>query len=153
MGKLSELLCVQCATLLLAATVQAQQSIQPGKGQSPDQMQKDVAECQSIAQQSSGYNPAQASGQAASPPSKQRGGRARGAAAGAGARAGRGTRQTARRLRQAAGRGEARVSAERGAVRCCSRSRGRRLKTAAGSSRGEAAGGCTSQFRRGAPRL
>ena len=54
-------------------------SVTPTKGQSAEQMQKDIAECQSVATQSSGYNPAaQPPPAAAAPP--QVGGRARGAA-------------------------------------------------------------------------
>src|SRR5262245_56640728 len=69
--------------LALAATASAQ-SVQPLKGQTPEQMQKDVGECQASAKSSSGYDPA------APPPSsaedeKQRGARVKGAAKGAAA--------------------------------------------------------------------
>ena len=69
--------------LALAATASAQ-SVEPLKGQTPEQMQKDVGECQASAKSSSGYDPA------APPPQstedeKNRGARAKGAAKGAAA--------------------------------------------------------------------
>jgi hypothetical protein len=72
------------ALILAAAGVAwAQQMvITPAKGQSAAQMEQDKAECQSIAQQTSGYNPSQPPTTAANAP-PSRGGRARGAAVGA----------------------------------------------------------------------
>jgi len=52
--------------------------VQPTKGQSAEQMQKDVAECQALATQSSGYNPAAPPAPVSSAP-PQVGGRAKGA--------------------------------------------------------------------------
>jgi hypothetical protein len=61
------------------ATASAQAGgVQPTKGQSPEQMQKDVAECQALATQSSGFNPSAAPAPVASAP-PQVGGRAKGA--------------------------------------------------------------------------
>jgi len=66
----------------LAVDASAQDvNVTPAKGQSPEQMQKDMAECQGLAMQSTGYSPA-------APPSNstattQRGGRLRGATTGA----------------------------------------------------------------------
>jgi len=68
--------------LAFAVAPASAQSVQPAKGQSTEQMQKDVAECQSAATQSSGYNPA-APPPVSSAGAPQAGGRARGAAAGA----------------------------------------------------------------------
>src|SRR5262245_42135345 len=58
------------------------ESVQPTKGQSSDQMQKDVAECRGAATQSSGYDPSAPPPVSSTPP-PAKGGRARGAAAGA----------------------------------------------------------------------
>lgn len=68
--------------IILAAVdlASAQMVITPAKGQNAAQMEQDKAECQSVAQQTSGHNPSQP------PPSNApapRGGRARGAAVGA----------------------------------------------------------------------
>jgi hypothetical protein len=71
--------------LILAAVdvASAQQMvITPAKGQSPAQMEQDKAECQSIAQQGTGYNPSQTASAPSNAP-RARGGRARGAAVGA----------------------------------------------------------------------
>jgi hypothetical protein len=68
--------------LAFAAAPASAQSVQPTKGQSTEQMQKDMAECQSAATQSSGYDPA-APPPVSSSGAPQAGGRARGAAAGA----------------------------------------------------------------------
>ena len=72
---------VVAGALAVGVTASAQ-SVQPLKGQSPEQMQKDIGECQASAKQSSGYDPA------APPPQsgadeKERGGRVKGAAKGA----------------------------------------------------------------------
>ena len=71
------------ATVLLSFAVAAQAvNVTPAKGQSPEQMQKDIAECQGLATQSTGYSPttAQPSNSAAATP---KGGRLRGATTGA----------------------------------------------------------------------
>ena len=81
---------VMIASLFGAGSARAQTSqsyVYPAKGQSQAQMEKDTAECRSIAAQSSGYNPsmaqANAQPQSTASNSKPRGGRARGAARGA----------------------------------------------------------------------
>jgi hypothetical protein len=68
----------------ISSEAAAQSGVQPAQGQSAEQMQKDVAECQSLATQSSGYSPA------APPPStasdeRYVGGRVKGGATGAAA--------------------------------------------------------------------
>jgi hypothetical protein len=71
--------------LILAAVdvASAQQMvITSAKGQSPARMEQDKAECQSIAQQTSGYNPSQPASAPSNAP-RSRGGRARGTAVGA----------------------------------------------------------------------
>jgi hypothetical protein len=71
------------ATVWLSVGASAQGvNVTPAKGQSTEQMQKDMAECQGLATQSTGYNPAavQPSNTTAT---TQRGGRLRGAATGA----------------------------------------------------------------------
>src|SRR5262245_32488424 len=75
------------ALVCVSPGVHAQQSpVQPKQGQDSAQMQRDQADCQAIARQSTGYDPAQPSDQAAAPTSQRRaGGRLRGAAAGAAA--------------------------------------------------------------------
>lgn len=55
--------------------------VKPTQGQSAEQMQKDIAECQSLATQSSGYNPGAPPAPVSSGPPKV-GGRVKGAAAG-----------------------------------------------------------------------
>src|SRR5262245_65776220 len=70
------------AVLAFAVAPASAQSVQPAKGQSADQMQKDMAECQGAATKSSGYDPA-ASPPVSSPGAPQAGGRARGGVAGA----------------------------------------------------------------------
>jgi hypothetical protein len=81
------LVAVMLASLFVVDSARAQTSyVYPAKGQSQAQMEKDTAECRSIATQSSGKNPSTA--QAAAPQStaatrKPSGGRARGAARGA----------------------------------------------------------------------
>jgi hypothetical protein len=57
--------------------------IYPGKGQSPEQQNKDKGECHVWAVQQSGFDPAQAQAPAAAPPSQPGGERVRGAARGA----------------------------------------------------------------------
>jgi Glycine-zipper domain len=59
--------------------------IYPGKGQSPDQQNKDKGECHVWAVQQSGFDPAQAQAPTSTPPPSQGGERARGAARGAAA--------------------------------------------------------------------
>jgi hypothetical protein len=71
------------ACFLFAATAYAS-GVTPAKGQSPEQTQKDVSECQALATQSSGFNPAAPPPPVASAP-PQVGGRAKGAAKGAAA--------------------------------------------------------------------
>lgn len=71
------------ATVWLSVVASAQAvNVKPAKGQGTEQMQKDMAECQGLATQSTGYNPAaaQSSNTTATP---QRGGRLRGATTGA----------------------------------------------------------------------
>src|SRR5215475_7169278 len=70
-------------TLVVGAALAQQPTVQPAQGQSAEQMQRDMGDCQGIAKQSTGYDPAQATTQAAAPAEPQRGGRARGAAKGA----------------------------------------------------------------------
>ena len=49
------------ATVWLSVDASAQAvNVKPAKGQSTEQMQKDMAECQGLATQSTGYNPAAA---------------------------------------------------------------------------------------------
>jgi hypothetical protein len=74
---------VSLVFFLIAATAYAS-GVTPAKGQSPEQTQKDVAECQALATQSSGFNPAAAPPPVASAP-PQVGGRVKGAAKGAAA--------------------------------------------------------------------
>src|SRR5215510_6008952 len=70
-------------TLTATATTWAQgPTFAPSKGQSPEQQAKDTSECQAIAIQQSGFDPAGAQAAAAPPPSA-RGERVRGAARGA----------------------------------------------------------------------
>jgi hypothetical protein len=66
-----------------AAAPAGAESVQALKGQSPEQTQKDIAECQAAATQSTGYNPAAPPPVSSSGP--EVGGRARGAAVGAAA--------------------------------------------------------------------
>jgi hypothetical protein len=69
---------------LMFAAVANAESVTPTQGQSAEQTQKDITECQGIAKQSTGVDPAQVS--APPPPSApEAGGRVRGAAAGAAA--------------------------------------------------------------------
>ena len=76
------------AAVWLAADASAQTAdVQPAKDQSAEQMQKDMADCQAAAKQSTGYDPA-APPPSASSETPHVGGRARGAAAGAVAGAG-----------------------------------------------------------------
>jgi hypothetical protein len=74
-------------TLVVGTALAQQPVVQPTQEQSAEQMQRDMADCQGIAKQSTGYDPAQATTQAAAPTQPQAGGRTRGAAAGAGAAA------------------------------------------------------------------
>ena len=67
-----------------AASAQAA-GVTPTKGQSAEQQQKDIAECQSLATQSSGFHPTAPPPVASAPP--QAGGRLKGAAKGAAASA------------------------------------------------------------------
>ena len=70
--------------LAIGSSALAQTTVAPAKGQSQAQMQKDMADCQTIAKQSSGYDPA-AANQAQSESSgahPRPGGRLRGAAVG-----------------------------------------------------------------------
>jgi hypothetical protein len=68
------------AMAFVANIALAQQSaVQLAQGQSAEQQQKDMADCQAIAKQSTGYDPA-APPQAAAPTEPERGGRVRGAA-------------------------------------------------------------------------
>jgi hypothetical protein len=71
----------------IAVTTPAQgQSFSPSKGQTAEQQSKDTAECQAIAVQQSGFDPAKAQAAAAPPAQGQRArGAARGAAVGAAA--------------------------------------------------------------------
>jgi hypothetical protein len=72
------------AMAFVVNTALAQQpAVQLAQGQSPEQTQQDMADCQAIARQSTGYDPAQATTQTAAPAQPQAGGRARGAAKGA----------------------------------------------------------------------
>src|SRR5262245_50438419 len=71
-------------TLTATATTWAQgPTFAPSKGQSAEQQAKDTSECQAIAIQQSGFDPAGAQAAAAPPPSPARGERVRGAARGA----------------------------------------------------------------------
>src|SRR6185436_17375404 len=80
----TQLLASVGAMMLVVGTALAQQPVvQPAQGQSAEQMQRDMADCQGIAKQSTGYDPAQATTQAAAPTQPQAGGRVRGAAKGA----------------------------------------------------------------------
>jgi hypothetical protein len=72
---------VSLACFLIAATAYAS-GVTPAKGQSPEQTQKDISECQALATQSSGFNPAAPPPPVDSAP-PQVGGRAKGAAKGA----------------------------------------------------------------------
>src|SRR5512139_220944 len=58
----------------------AQAGVTPTKGQSAEQMQKDIGECQAIATQSSGFNPSAPPPVSSAP--AQAGGRVKGAAKG-----------------------------------------------------------------------
>jgi predicted small lipoprotein YifL len=70
--------------IAMAATGQAQGlTFSPSKGQSADQQTKDGAECQSVAVQQSGFDPAKAQAAAAQPQQAAGGERVRGAAKGA----------------------------------------------------------------------
>src|SRR5262245_57963896 len=73
---------VSGVALAFAVAPASAESVQPTKGQSAEQMQKDVAECQGAATKSSGYDPS-APPPVSSAGAPQAGGRARGAAAGA----------------------------------------------------------------------
>jgi deoxyribose-phosphate aldolase len=69
---------------LVGGTALAQQPVvQPAQEQSAEPMQRDMVDCQGIVKQSTGYDPAQATTQAAAPMQPQAGGCTRGAAAGA----------------------------------------------------------------------
>jgi uncharacterized protein YcfJ len=69
---------------LASAPAVAQQVVVPAKGQSAEQQQKDEAECFASAKKQTGYDPAQATQDAAAPPPPQHEGeRVRGAARGA----------------------------------------------------------------------
>jgi len=73
--------------LWLGAHVSAE-TIVPAKGQSPELVQRDLADCAAAAKQSSGYDPAQASATSAPAQTQtKKGGRVRGAAVGAAAAA------------------------------------------------------------------
>ncbi|MCX9154640.1 hypothetical protein OPU71_00720 [Niveibacterium sp. 24ML] len=61
----------------------AQTYVYPAKGQSAEQQQKDVAECQAWAKQQTGFDPAKPVAAAPAPAPAPSGGRVRGAAAGA----------------------------------------------------------------------
>jgi uncharacterized protein YcfJ len=77
---------IALGVLLSADVALAQQPIvYPAKGQSPEQQQKDTAECNAWAQQTTGVNPAALAQQSASQPapSGPQGERVRGAARGA----------------------------------------------------------------------
>ena len=52
-------------TLVVGAALAQQPVVQPTQGQSAEQLQRDMADCQGIAKQSSGYDPAQAATQVA----------------------------------------------------------------------------------------
>jgi hypothetical protein len=80
---LRHLVSIPCVALALAALPASAESVEPQKGQTPEQMQKDISECQATAKQSSGYDPAAASTDA--PDERQAGGRVKGAAKGAAA--------------------------------------------------------------------
>ena len=81
--KLAIAILTAAACFVLAASAQAG-GVTPTKGQSVEQMQKDIAECQAAATQSTGFNPS-----APSPPAAESGpkagGRVKGAAKGAAA--------------------------------------------------------------------
>ena len=81
-GKIGYVVATLIATSASGVVAQAQLSVQPAKGQPPEQVQRDMADCQGLASQQSGYNPSQVAAQPAKP---QVGGRAKGAAAGAAA--------------------------------------------------------------------
>jgi hypothetical protein len=66
---------------ILSLPALSQTSVQPQQGQSPQQLNSDMAACANSATQASGYNPSQAT----STPQPQVGGRAKGAVAGAAA--------------------------------------------------------------------
>ncbi len=68
----------------ISSEAAAQSGVQPTQGQSAEQMQKDVAECQNLATQSSGHIPGAPPPSAASD-ERYVGGRAKGAATGAAA--------------------------------------------------------------------
>jgi hypothetical protein len=71
------------ASIWLVVDASAQTvNVTPAKGQSSEQMQRDMAECQGLATQSTGYNPAAAQ-PSNSTAETQRGGRLRGATTGA----------------------------------------------------------------------
>jgi len=71
---------------IAVGSAHAQQGFIPPKGRSADQQSRDVTDCQGIAVQQSGFNPATAPPPAAPPPHGQRArGAARGAAVGAAA--------------------------------------------------------------------
>lgn len=67
--------------VLVPCALAQQATVQPLQGQSPEQMQQDIASCQGAATQATGYSPSQASGSAA--PAAPSGKRLKGAAAGA----------------------------------------------------------------------
>ena len=71
------------AAALLVPMLAFGQTVTAAKGQSPEQQQKDEAECYSMAVQQSGYDPANPPPQAQTAPVTGSGGRARGAVAGA----------------------------------------------------------------------
>ena|SRR5215207_5858027 len=70
-------------TLVVGTALAQQPVVQPAQGQSAEQMQQDMADCQAIAKQSTGYDPSQPPPSTSSPATPQAGGRVRGAAKGA----------------------------------------------------------------------
>ena len=81
-------LCVLTTLTILsavAATNAHSATFAPAKGQTAEQQGKDLAECQSIAVQQSGFNPASPQAPAAAPRGERARGAARGAAVGAAA--------------------------------------------------------------------
>jgi hypothetical protein len=79
---LRNLVSIPCLALVLAGSPALAQSVQPQKGQTPEQQQTDIGECQAAAKSSSGYDPAAA---ATASNERQAGGRVKGAAKGAAA--------------------------------------------------------------------
>ena len=76
-GRVLAFLAIAAVACFVTASAQAG-GVQPTKGQSAEQTQKDVAECQALAAQSSGFDPSAAPAPVASAP-PQVGGRAKGA--------------------------------------------------------------------------